>query len=492
MRWLKAIRHVLTGLVLIGLTIYFGRAFDSLRQPDLRPWHELKLEAEYRLAEDGPLASFDDYLEIEDRVFEELESELIEKLSSDNLPTFSRFDSSGPMFPGRLTRNWNRSFELRPKVVVGGVVLIHGLTDSPYSMRSLARIFEQQGYRVVAPRMPGHGTTPGGLQHVDWEDWMAVVVAAVRHTRQQIGPEHPLMLGGYSNGGALTVKYVLDSIDDEALETPSRVFLWSPAIAVTRFAALANLHKALSWVSYFERFAWEGIQPEFDPFKYNSFAKHAGWQSHRISKAIGSQLDRLTEQAKLEGLPDIYTFQSIVDATVLTNAVVRGLHDRLPPGHGELIVFGVNRVAKLEEFISPPNDPVMWALRDRLDLPFALTHVTNRDPNSLEVVARHRTESEPFDAGTPLGLSWPPQVYSLSHVALPIPPDDPFYGRREHVVSEQALALGDLRPRGEKGILRVPVAQLMRLRFNPFFPYIERRLVELLAISRERPGPRDD
>jgi hypothetical protein len=32
----------------------------------------------------------------------------------------------------------------------------------------------------------------------------------------------------------------------------------------------------------------------------------------------------------------------------------------------------------------------------------------------------------------------------------------------------------------------------MRLRFNPFFPYIERRLVELLAIGRERPGPGDN
>ena len=83
-------------------------------------------------------------------------------------------------------------------------------------------------------------------------------------------------------------------------------------------------------------------------------------------------------------------------------------------------------------------------------------------------------------------------MYSLSHVALPIPPDDPFYGRREQLVSEQALALGDLQPRGEKGILRVPVAQLMRLRFNPFFPYIERRLVELLAFDQERSGPRDD
>ncbi|SQC42641.1 membrane protein [Klebsiella pneumoniae] len=43
----------------------------------------------------------------------------------------------------------------------GGVVLLHGLTDSPYSVRYLAQLWQQRGYVAVVPRLPGHGTAPG-------------------------------------------------------------------------------------------------------------------------------------------------------------------------------------------------------------------------------------------------------------------------------------------------------------------------------------------
>ena len=78
---------------------------------------------------------------------------------------------------------------------------------------------------------------------------------------------------------------------------------------------------------------------------------------------------------------------------------------------------------------------------------------------------------------TPLALSWPKGVYSLAHVAIPFPLDDPVYG----VVDAPArgyrgLRLGALTPRGETHLLTAPVGQLMRLRHNPFFSYVERRI----------------
>jgi hypothetical protein len=78
----------------------------------------------------------------------------------------------------------------------------------------------------------------------------------------------------------------------------------------------------------------------------------------------------------------------------------------------------------------------------------------------------------------PLGLSWPAQVFSLSHVALPFAIDDPVYGSDPPDGPTPSIALGRLSPRGEKAVLTVPVETLMRIGWNPFLPYMLDRLVE--------------
>ena len=75
-----------------------------------------------------------------------------------------------------------------------------------------------------------------------------------------------------------------------------------------------------------------------------------------------------------------------------------------------------------------------------------------------------------------LELAWPPGVISLSHVALPFPPDDPLYGERPPG-NEDALFLGQPSIRGERGLMRISTDWLLRLRYNPFYDYLERRVV---------------
>ena len=65
-------------------------------------------------------------------------------------------------------------------------------------------------------------------------------------------------------------------------------------------------------------------------------------------------------------------------------------------------------------------------------------------------------------------------------MAIPIPPDDPLYGVIEHPDADPRLKIGDLSPRGEKQVLTVPVNIMMRLRHNPFFDYMEKRLNQIL------------
>ena len=78
-----------------------------------------------------------------------------------------------------------------------------------------------------------------------------------------------------------------------------------------------------------------------------------------------------------------------------------------------------------------------------------------------------------------LGLAWPRGLYSLAHVALPFPPDDPVYGGPDAAESP-GIQLGKLALRGERGVLQISAADMLRLRWNPFHSYIERRVVDVM------------
>jgi alpha-beta hydrolase superfamily lysophospholipase len=476
--------------VAVLATIVLVRAFDSRSKPDLKSWHEAPLEREFTV-ESFRGKTFDDYLAVEKQVFEELDEKVYAAILPEDRTVLNRFHRGSAADPAAGEINWNRSFEMFPGDLTnpaGGILLLHGLTDSPYSMRSIAEIFRDRGFYVLAARMPGHGTAPSGLLHAEWQDWMAVVRLGVLKVREVVGEEAPLYLGGYSNGGALAVKYTLDSLEADDLETPGRVFIYSPAIGITKFAAFATWHKLLSFIPYFEKFKWESIFAEYDPYKYNSFTKNAGHQSYALAEAIEEQMRDLQARKALGQLPPLIAFQSVVDSTIIASALVARLFDRFPNPGSELVLFDINRYDSLRALLKRGVDGSLEALAKRENLPFGLTLVTNGDGQTDGLVAKHRTPERPgFGKGEPLGLSWPTSVYSLSHVALIFPPDDPLYGSIADGEGAR-LRLGDLKPRGEKGVTTVPVGMLMRLRFNPFFDYLKDRTVDFCEACRAAKG----
>ena len=110
---------------------------------------------------------------------------------------------------------------------------------------------------------------------------------------------------------------------------------------------------------------------------------------------------------------------------------------------------------------------------------FGLTAVTNESPKSDRVVARHLAPGAKVTTTTPLDLRWPGHVYSLSHVALPFPPDDPVYGGPDAAESP-GIQLGNVALRGERGALLISAADQLRLRWNPFHSYLLDRTVEFV------------
>lgn len=59
-----------------------------------------------------------------------------------------------------------------------GVLVLHGFTGNPESMRSIAQRAAAVGYSVELPRLPGHGTSLDDMMTTTWDDWSGAALAA--------------------------------------------------------------------------------------------------------------------------------------------------------------------------------------------------------------------------------------------------------------------------------------------------------------------------
>lgn len=472
----------------VFVTLVIGGALDARRRlPDLQPWHRIS-PPDWRAAELTPSSTLADYLAIEDRAFRAIGERIEDRLDPAWRLSANRYNRDGHSHPSRLGTDWNRTQILSPEgEPVGGALLVHGLTDAPYSLRSIAEELRGRGYQVIALRVPGHGTVPGGLTDVTWEDWFSAVRVAARDLRTRIGVDRPLVLVGYSNGGALVLKYALEAVEDPGDPQAERIVLLSPMIGVPRFAWLARVISLLGPIPAFEKARWLDVYPEYNPFKYTSFPANAGLQTWRLTRALQAQIARIAEAGRGGELPPVLTFHSLVDATVSTPAVVHAFYDVIADARSELVLFDINRSSGLVPFIQPADAALVSRLTDASPRRYRRTLVTNRDPSSLEVGERTVAPGATTVEARPLGLAWPPDVYSLSHIAVPFPMSDPVYGREEGDNLPATIRLGLLSPRGERAVLSVPSDTLMRLTCNPFFPYLSARTAEWLAQGRGTP-----
>jgi carboxylesterase len=92
-----------------------------------------------------------------------------------------------------------------------GVLLVHGYTGSPASMRPWGEFLHSKGYTVRVPLLPGHGTRPEDLNKVKWQEWPAKVEFELSELRKTCDV---VFLIGLSMGGG-TVLNVAASINDE-------------------------------------------------------------------------------------------------------------------------------------------------------------------------------------------------------------------------------------------------------------------------------------
>lgn len=474
---LKVIKIGVSILVVLALLALGLRAWSSLRGPELSVWHT-HVPREMTV-EEIDAGDWNAYMREESRIFDDVRVNVVEKIKASERVPSNRYYEGAPIYPEHFAQDWNRSYILEPSgPPVGAVVLLHGMTDSPYSLRHIARNYRDRGFVAIAIRLPGHGTVPAGLTNVTWQEWAAATRLAVREARRRVGPDKPLELIGFSNGGALALQYAMDAIENPALTRPTRLVLISPMIGVTRYARFAGLVGLPAVLPAFARAAWLGIVPEFNPFKYNSFPVNAARQSWLLTSAIQEQMARLERENRLNLLPPVLTFQSVTDFTVSTPAVMSSLYDKLPENGSEIVLFDVNRSVSFRTFLRVASYSALTRLLRIGPQNYRTTVIANASQDSAHTVERSVDAGSVVTHVRPLDIDYPPDIFSLSHVAIPFPVTDALYGIKPSDDENFNVNLGTLAPRGERGTLILTLDSMFRIASNPFFPYLLQRIDE--------------
>ena len=134
MRWLKRFGWFLVAYVLgVVATVVVGYVVYLDGRPDLRPWHTARLESEFRAG--APAKTLAEYLAIEDAVFRELRAKVYDRVTEKG--KLDRYSAGSLSDPTAYPKDWNRTFELVPANPKGAALLLHGLSDSPYSLRAI-------------------------------------------------------------------------------------------------------------------------------------------------------------------------------------------------------------------------------------------------------------------------------------------------------------------------------------------------------------------
>jgi len=174
-----------------------------------------------------------------------------------------------------------------------GILLIHGFTATTAEVRLLANRLYLEGFSVAGPLLPGHGTTPAGLNRCRWQDWMAAVELA--YAEMSRGYDN-VYVGGESMGAVLACW--LAACHPEV----TGLLLYAPAISVPALQKAAQL----SWIIPTVR---KKIGKDTLPWKgYTVWPLRAARQFYNLQQIVTSRLAQIHQPTLI--------FQGRLDRTI--------------------------------------------------------------------------------------------------------------------------------------------------------------------------------
>ncbi|GAB2658470.1 alpha/beta hydrolase [Vibrio panuliri] len=202
-----------------------------------------------------------------------------------------------------------------------GVLLIHGLGDSPYSFTDLSRSLQQQGFLVRTILLPGHGTRPADMLDVDSEQWNELVQKQVALLKREVDQVY---LGGFSTGGNLAYSY---AAKDKSIKG---LMLFSPG-----FVSNEPLTFATPWLSWFKPWLIE-VEPKnvTNYTRYFMVPTNGFAQYYNTTK----QVTELLEEHRFER--PVFMVLTQHDSVLNARAIKRMFNTQFTNPNNRLIWFG--------------------------------------------------------------------------------------------------------------------------------------------------------
>jgi esterase/lipase len=295
---------------------------------------------------------------------------------------------------------------------------------------------QSQGCLTRSVLLPGHGTVPGGLLSASYPDWIQAVRYGIHSLSKAVDR---IFLVGYSTGGALALHEALQTSDFYPQDKLAGIILLAPAVQIrSQLSRLAKIPLLLN--GCWERARWLHIYNEIDYTKYQSITFNSVYQV--------SQLANLVETLSKNNAPccPLLVMISQDDKTVSSNATLDYFKQHAP-AQSQLVLY-----------TTQPN-------------------AANND----SIIQRPAAYPE-----------W--NILNMSHIALPVAPDNPHYGRHGDYLYASRIeenpqqgkryygSYNDLQATLLDGLyhLGLSKSQKLKLTFNPDFEFLKQMLSEFL------------
>ncbi|MFC0597142.1 alpha/beta hydrolase [Streptomyces palmae] len=201
-----------------------------------------------------------------------------------------------------------------------GVLVCHGFTGSPQSVRPWADHLAERGLTVSLPLLPGHGTRWQDLAVTGWQDWYAEVDRELRTLTERCGE---VFVCGLSMGGTLALRLAAqhrDSVRGLVLVNPANKMHDKGSFALPVARHLIRTAPGI---------ASDIAKPSAVETGYDRVPLHAAHSLRRFFRLVDAELPQVTQPLLVLHSPQDHVVPPVDSARIMARVSSRDITERL-------------------------------------------------------------------------------------------------------------------------------------------------------------------